>query len=173
MRQSWNVRSQESQDNCFELNAGVHWSVSAAASQSHQCTSSRSDDIMMEQTTFSDWQVKGSWIVYRCLGLCKMVWDVVCWHAKQRGWRQANVPASESLVWAERIRQSLRFLSRRYDMGGSWGKIVRVAKSDNNISELSNRIRFVPVEILHRISVALAAKSSLSEQIGRSRSNWL
>ena len=44
-RQSWNVRLQESQENCFERYAGVHWSVPTAASQSHQCTSNRSDDI--------------------------------------------------------------------------------------------------------------------------------
>ena len=44
-RQSWNVQLQESQENCFERYAGVHWSVPAVASQSHQSTSSRSDDI--------------------------------------------------------------------------------------------------------------------------------
>ena len=65
------------------------------------------------------------------LGLCKMVGDVVCWHVRQRGCRQGNVPASALLLSAEWTRYSLRFLSRRYDTRGRSVKVVRVAGSVN------------------------------------------
>ena len=62
----------KARENCFERYAGVHWSVPAVASQSHRCTSSRSDDIWWSRPHSRT----GKWSGH---GWYKGAWDFVRW----------------------------------------------------------------------------------------------